>query len=186
MTCADIPSATSLPESADGHTPCDSQNGPMTDLFGQVVAPANHSLAQVRGAGCGGMTTDIFGPFGKHSSLNANLALSLESKLPQQGIGLMKYAMTWRAWGTPLGRQFCRLQVSVLTMRELGCTLLATPTATANQDAPSMRKHLGCLGIEVSQRSWRARMGYPVEWAQCAPMAMPSCRPSRKNSSKRA
>ena len=82
-------------------------------------------------------------------------------------------AMTWKPWVIPSGRQFYRLTVSRKTILENGFTLLATPTRTANQAAPSMRKHPGCIGIEVTPQKWRTRMGYPAEWAECAPMGIP-------------
>lgn len=56
------PAPTSSPGSADGITPCDSQDGQQTDLFGQVLVPASRSLSRVGARGQ--MILDIFGPRG--------------------------------------------------------------------------------------------------------------------------
>jgi len=60
--------------------------------------------------------------------------------------------------------------------------LLATPTATANQAAPSMAKHPGCSGIDLSPETIERRMGYPPGWTVCEPSATPSCPKSPKSS----
>ena len=178
------PNAISSPASADGHMPSLLPDGPMTDLFGQEVAPVSHSQARLEAGKLGGKTMDgISGLIGSASSLNARLTRSLVSRLPKPEIGSMKSAMTWKRWVTPSGRQFCRLAVSVSTMRALGFTLLATPTATANQAAPSMMKHRGCRGIVVSPETWRDRMGYEPAWLFLAPSEMPSPQSSPPSSS---
>ena len=46
LTLRDTPSVTSSPELADGALPSDLPDGPMTDLFGRVVAPASPSVVR--------------------------------------------------------------------------------------------------------------------------------------------
>ena len=41
---------------------------------------------------------------------------------------------------------------------------VATPTAKANQAAPSMTKWAGCQNIIVEPEVWERRMGYPAGW----------------------
>lgn len=176
---------TSSPESADGPTPCDSPGGPTTAPSGREVVPASRSVRQPEDVVNGRRATSIYGLYGGPSSLNAHLVLCLANRLPTPGIGLMSSAMTWNQWATKSGRRFCRLAVSVSTMSAIGCSLLATPTVAANQDAPSMQKHLGCRGIVVSPSQWQMRMGYPAAWGCCGATAMQSCHKSRQSSSKR-
>ncbi len=182
MTFADTRNATSSQESEDGATPCGSRVGPITDLFGQEVVHVSRSAVRALEGPRGMKTVAISGLFGRGSLLQANLERSLANKCLTLGAGSMLSAMTWKHWVTQSGRVFSRLAVSVSTMRAIGFTLQATPTCTANQDAPSMMKHRGCKDIEVSTRSWRSRMGYPVEWEQCEPTEMPSSRKSRQRS----
>jgi hypothetical protein len=182
LMCAATSNAIFSPGSADGASPLDTLDGQMTDLFGQEVAHVSRSVVRHEAGTFGGKTGAISGPFGALSSLNARLALSLASRLPMRAIGSMKSAMTWKVWVTPSGRRFCRLAVSVQTMRGLGFSLFATPTATANQACKSMQKHPGCRGIEETPEMWRERMGYPAEWDDCAPTVTPSSRKSRPSS----
>lgn len=182
-TCAATHNAISSPASADGATRSGSPDGQMTDLFGQAVAPASRFLAQPEVGALAGKTSAICGPIGAASSLNGALALSLANRLPRPAIGSMVSAMTWKQWITPSGRRFCRLAVSVSTMRAIGSGLSATPTATANQSCPSMQKWPGCRAVTVTPELWRARMGYPAEWDDCAPTETRSSLKSRRNSS---
>jgi hypothetical protein len=153
------------------------------DLFGRVPAPANHSRLRLEVGKIGGKTfASISGLIGDGSSLNSHLLRSLVNRLPKLEIGSMKFAMTWKLWVTPSGRRFSRLAVSVKTMRALGFTLFATPTAKANQNCPSMVKWPGCRGIDMNPQTWAERMGYPAEWDACAPTATRSSRNSRPNS----
>lgn len=60
----------------------------------------------------------------------------------------------------------------------------ATPTATANQGAPSMQKHPGCRGLEMTPEAWERRMGYPEGWTDigCVPSVTQSSRRSPSGS----
>lgn len=80
MTFADIPSATSSPASAAGPMPSCLPDGPTTDLFGQVLAPANPSVQ--RGNAKERQTSAICGPHGFDSSTNADLPLFSVNRSP--------------------------------------------------------------------------------------------------------
>ncbi len=182
MTSEDTPKPTSSQGSADGRSPFDWPDGLTIDLFGQVRARVKLSQARLEAE----MSQTICGPTGIPSSLQIALEKSLASRLPLKSIGLMASAMTWMHWVTLSGRRFFRLSVSAKTMRALGFTLRATPTATANQASPSMAKWVGCAGIEVTPQTWCQRMGFPAEWLSCAPSATPSSHKSRQSLSQRS
>ena len=168
-----------------GATPSDLRASQTIEKCGPAHVHANHSQARRTGNLQGRTTDAISRLIGYGSSLNAVLARSLVSRLPKPGIGLMASAMKWKLWTTPSGRQFSRLQVSVSTMRAIGFSLSATPTATANQAAQSMQKWPGCRGIEVTPEAWCRRMGFPPAWLNCAPSATQLSQIVRQPSSKR-
>src|SRR5262245_63314737 len=84
-TCGPIVNATSLPASADGATPCASLDGAMTDLFGQVLAPASHSAQPERARRP--MTSATCGLAGFLSSACAALKVSVERRVRRQWEG---------------------------------------------------------------------------------------------------
>ncbi len=178
-------STISLPASADGPSPSGSLAGPTRSRSGQGLVRVNRSRALGAVAANGMSASAIYGQYGTSSLLQSALMSSLESRLPKPQIGTMRRAMTWRAMAMPSGRLTCRLSVSVAIMRALGFTLSATPTAKANQSAPSMSKWPGCREIEVSPHTWCDRMGYPPAWLQCAGSATRSIPKSPQRSSRR-
>jgi hypothetical protein len=117
---------------------------------GRGLALVSRSRPLLEDATEGRQTSDTFGPSGIGSSLQVALERSLANRLPGPMPGLQRSAMTWSHRVTRSGLRLFRLAVSVKTMSAIGSTLRATPTATANQDAPSMQKHPGCRGLEVS------------------------------------
>lgn len=129
MISADTPSATSLPGSEGGLTHSDSRDGRMTDLFGQVHAPASHSPRQ--GDRKLKKTTATSGLYGSGSLQSAALQSSMGSKLKERlpMDGWMKSRMTWEERVTPSGRRYCQLAVSVRPTRETDCGLWLTPRA---------------------------------------------------------
>ena len=165
MTCADIPSVTSSPESADGVTRSGSQDGPKIDLFGREVA----RVLRIRQPPEGATSMPTYGRTFGISLRRARLLLYLESKLQARGLGWLASALTWKPLDIGSNTTTCRLTVSARIMRENGFILRATPTATANQAAKSMEKWPGCRGIEVSPEEWCRRMGYPAAWLAYAP-----------------
>ena len=105
MNLKDTPSATSLQVSEDGHTPCSLQDGQQTDLFGQVLAPASHSVPQESKKAK--TMNGICGQCGSSLSVNPNRQLCLENKCQPQ------YAMVGgMMWPTPRGRKLGQLVVS--------------------------------------------------------------------------
>ena len=128
-TSPDTPSAISSPDLAAGVTPCDSPVGPMTDLFGQVVAPVSPLV--VRENLGGGAIHAIFGQRGIASSASAALQSSLVNRLKQRldTAGLTLFAMTWSEKTTPSGRSVCLLRASGHRTSGSGCGSWQTPKA---------------------------------------------------------
>ncbi len=178
----DTPNAISSPASVDGRLHCASLAGLTTDLFGRALALASPTARPLEDA----TFARISGLSSGASSWHVALTDILASRLMRRGLGWMASALIWKEWVTPSGRRFYRLTVSVKTMAANGFSLKATPTAKANQDCPSMRKWPGCRGIEVSPEAWCQRMGYPIEWLSCAPLATPSSPSSPRRSSRPA
>lgn len=120
-TLGDTSNATSSPGSGDGATPCDSQDGPMTDLFGQALAPVNRSASPGRSVAATMNAT--YGLRSSASSASVALQQSLASKLPAllDSRGSTTFALTWKAQVTPLRRQICRLAASAHRTGDNGC-----------------------------------------------------------------
>ncbi len=178
-TSEDSSSVTSSPALEDGVTRSDSPAGLILEPSGQGLAHVRH-LVQQRG---GEMSRRSFGLNGVGSWLSAALVWCLANRL-SDAPGSIVSLLRWKTWTTGSGRRFSRLSASRKTISENGFTLWATPTATANQACPSMRKWPGCRGIEVTPEAWARRMGYPETWLRCLDSAMPSCLKSRRHSSK--
>lgn len=106
----DTLNATSSPASVDGPLPCASPAGPMTDLFGQVHAPASHSAKPAEARGM--KTSATYGRHGRGSSASADLAWSLASRLQATTDlhGSTLFALNWKTSATPSRRLFFRLQ----------------------------------------------------------------------------
>jgi hypothetical protein len=132
MNLKDSHSAISSPVSADGALPCDLQDGRMTDLFGQVVAHASHSVQRDKKKDTA--TSVTYGRIGLGSLESAALQKSLESRLREQLPldGWMKSLMTWKRKRTPALRQYCQLAVSELPIEGIGSGLWPTPRAQKN------------------------------------------------------
>jgi hypothetical protein len=135
MTCADSLSAISSPASADGATPCGLQDGPMTDLFGQALAPVSHSAQPVRSVAQTMSAT--YGLRSSGSSASAALQASLASRLPGLlGLhGSTMYALTWKEQVTPLRRRICALLARGHSTSDSGST--GWPTAQSRDGAHS-------------------------------------------------
>lgn len=176
-TLWDSLNATSSPGLAGGVTPYGSPDGRTIVQSGRFRAPVRSSRARLEAA----RLRLICGPNSGASSLQHALACSLANRWQQRDPGSIDCALTWKPWRTTSGRLFCRLALSVSTMRALGCSLSATPTSTANQACPSMTKWIGCRGVEVTPEAFCWRMGFPTAWLNLPRLETPSCQGSRRN-----
>lgn len=106
-------SAISSPESGDGHTRSDSQDGPTIGPCGPDRALASLSARQAEERGL--MTKDTYGRRGDGCSTSADLQSSLESRLRRNlaGTGSPEYALTWKHWDMESGLPICALRASV-------------------------------------------------------------------------
>jgi hypothetical protein len=90
---------------------------------------------------------------------------------------LIKRPMILNRWVTkPNAFPFPRRTWVVITFGK-GFGYLATPTATANQSAPSMMKHPGCRNFvtvfgNMNPTAYEWLMGWPVGWTDLKPLGM--------------
>ena len=122
-------SAISSQGSEAGHTPCASPGGPMTDLFGREVAPANPSARL--GSKREPKTSGTCGPSFDASSPSARLQLSLESKLRAalEGSGSPLFGFKWKHWDMQSGPPICALRARVRRTSDNDCGSWPTPNA---------------------------------------------------------
>lgn len=116
-----------------------SQDGPMTDLFGQEVALVSHlarpatkprnQMSATYGRICIGSSESI--------ALQQSLANRLMTRLPLAG--WTTPLMTWRRKVTPARRLYCQLAVSAHRIPATDCGLWPTPTATLNAGDPEKK-----------------------------------------------
>ena len=138
-TSPDTLGATFSQESPGGISPFVLPDGPMTDLFGQVPAPASHSPAPAKEAVA--PTSGTYSRIGSVSSASAALQSFLESRLRQQldGSGSMLFSLTWRRKVTPRGRPYCQLAVSARRISGSGFGSWPTPdTAQGGAASPEL------------------------------------------------
>jgi hypothetical protein len=128
-TSTAIASVTSSPGSADGPAPCDSPDGPTTDLFGQALAPVSRSVR--RGSGRGSATSGTFGPSSTASSATARLQSSLANRLLLRTdvCGSMEYVLTWKDWDMRSGPPICALRAQARPISDNACGGWPTPMA---------------------------------------------------------
>ena|SRR3990167_8362109 len=119
------------PGLAAGPTPSDLPDG--TDLFGQALAPANHSL--LRGNGGATPTSATSGLRGSVSSASAILTQSLANRLAARldSVGSMLWRSTWSRKVTPLGRAYWAHTASERHTSGNGCGSWPTPTCNEAQ-----------------------------------------------------
>ena len=137
MTLWDSTRCISSPGSACGATPCDGQDGRMTDPCGPEAAPASRSHAPERG-----LASTIAATFGlkcSDSSPRADLSWLLASRLRARtdSLGSTIYALTWRERVTPAGRSIPALRASVRRISDNGSTGWPAPRVTSNNTRPN-------------------------------------------------
>ncbi len=162
-TSTGSPSATSLPASESGAWRFVEPDGPMNDLFGPAVVPANLSARQAKGLGL--LTSGTYGRRSSTSSASGALQSFLESRLRarMQTLGSTLYKLTWRAWVTPSGVSRFRLRASVPRTSGTGTTGWPTPTAALAEKGvrtfeggliEAMRNHGPDLAAMVCLAGW--------------------------------
>lgn len=90
-----------------------------------------------------------------------------------RGADSLEFLETWpRSGSMRNGECFRREDAEPPTIAPASGFWLATPTATANQAAPSMQKHPGCRawGGRIDPESFEWAMGMPTGWTECAPL----------------
>ena len=208
-TLSDMTSATSLPESAAGQSPCDLQAGQTIDLFGQEAVPASHSARL--GSRKAKQTSATSGLSGRGSSESAALQAFMESRLRQllPTAGGMMWPMTWKEKATPLQRQYCQLVVSARLTKGTDSGLWQTPQTRDFRSGgaerftnPDRSKNLNDMALwamwptsngSPAQTESKGQlnpafvcwlMGYSTEHLSSMVSAMQSFRKSRRRSSK--
>jgi hypothetical protein len=167
LTCGPVTSentrnAISSPASEDGASPCASPDGPMTDLFGQALAPASHSAQPA--AARRPMTNVICGLRGHLSSASADLEQSLVSRLRRRldGAGSTLFSLTWKRKATPAHRPYFQLAASARRTSDKDCG--SWPTARSTDGDKNVRAAAGSLR-EIE------RKGDPQDLNQAAHLA---------------
>ena len=143
MSLLDLPSATSSPESVDGHMRSDSQAGPTISPYGPEAARVNLTPRQALAEG---ITTraPFGGPSGGTSSsacLQSYLESRLQAKLDVNGSP--EYALTWKQWGMEQGLPICALRASGRRISGSGCS--GWPTAKSSDGTKGNRSHDGAF-----------------------------------------
>jgi hypothetical protein len=121
------PSAISLQVLESGATHYVNQDGLIVDLFGQVVAHANHLVLQVPVKASAMSAT--CGQSGLNLSSSADLTLFLANKLKAQlsTDGSTLFKMTWKEKTTSLGLRVSLLRGSVRRISDTDCTSWRSP-----------------------------------------------------------
>lgn len=123
----DTHSATSSQGSASGATPCETQDGQMTDLFGRVVVLASPLASQAPVKAL--PTNATSGQLGSNSLSSADLTLSLANKLKARlnTDGSILFKMTWREKVISSGLPVYLLRASVRRTSDTDCTSWRSP-----------------------------------------------------------
>lgn len=200
-------SATSSPESADGHSQPASPGGRKTASCGPARARASRSAPSESAKAS--TTSATSGPSSATSLQPVGLQQCLENRLQaRMGVrGSPEYALTWRHWAMKSGLPICALRASPRRTSASGFIGWVTPTTRDWKDTPGMAttagervrldqlprqaaQYLGTpstqslIGTEepvaVNPELARWLCGFPRTWDACAPTAMPSSRKSRQ------
>jgi hypothetical protein len=202
MTLEATNNATSSLASAVGPLPCDLQDGPITDLFGQDLAPVSRSA--LRAPSVAATMSATYGLRSSTSSASAALQASLASRLPALlgTHGGTMWRQTWKAKATPQ-RRLILAHTALVDRTDGSASIGWLPTTRA-----SMGKHMVCwsraesgdhrsqledylaslfmaaggsrfVGANVDPLLCATMMGYPAYWLDSA---TPSFRKSQPRS----
>ncbi len=186
-TCEATRSAISSPESASGHSPCDSLDGATNDPSGPAHAPVSRSALHLSSIERPLRMRGTCGPSGSISSGSAALQMSLESRLRAltEVNGSTAFSLTWKAKSTPAGRRYLRQQARAQTTSDSAFTSLPTPCARDGKDISrsnaflsQRRRHSPSLATRLLESGlpWQVitpiyclAMNLPLHWNDCAP-----------------
>lgn len=127
-TLTGSPNATSLPESAAGHSLSGSPDGPMNGPLGPPRALASHSVALA--VSKPKRTNATFGQHLAGLSPSARLSVFLASRLRQNldVNGSPEFRLTWKRWVLLSGLRICALRASARPTGGSDCFGWPTPT----------------------------------------------------------
>lgn len=177
MTSKDTRNAISLPGSEAGAALSDSRCGPMTDLFGQEVAPASPSAAP--GNKAANRMSATYGRIGTGSSESAALQSSLENRLRQRLplAGGTMWPMIWKRKVTPAHRRYCQLALSGHRTGETDCGLWQTPRALSSDQShqPGMNGAMASwIGLWPTPKASDGEKGGPNQRGSKGDLALPA------------
>ena len=154
MTSMASPKSTSSPGSAGGRTPPASPDGPMTDLFGQALAPASRSRSRAKGPDL--LMQGICGPTFTDSSVPDGPLSLWESRLRERlaMVGSTESPLIWRLKTTPAGMSISRLApwTPPTSVSEATGSLWPTPkAANAGPDFAKIERSKTGLSLQTMQ-----------------------------------
>lgn len=195
-------SATSSPGSEDGAGRLNSPDGLKTDLCGLEAVLVSRSAQPENLRDLKTIATCGLNGIGSYKS--ANLQSFLESRLRvlTAGIGSHWYAFKWKNWIMKSGPPICALRASALKSSGKDCGLWRGPASRDWRDlcvherayASSRMRHQPSTVTQAYMKGYATShvpeiyqilMGYPDQWAKCAPLGMPSYPKQARSSSKR-
>ena len=166
MTCEDMPSATSSPESESGATRSVSPVGPTTAKPGPAPAPVNPSARPAKAR-----RSTMRGTFGQSSfvsSKHEDLSFALASRLRPltDSLGSTLFSLTWMTRATPAGRSISALRASEPRTEDSVC--IGWPTPRSREAGPDYaiteRPESGGFSLETAV----ALSGWPTTTAEDA------------------
>jgi hypothetical protein len=178
LSWLDMLSATSSQGSADGASPCASQGGQTTVLFGRDHALASLSARQAQEAGC--LMSGTSGRTGTTSSASAALQQSLASRLQARtaSAGSTLYRLTWKQRDTPSRQKIFALRASAPRTSDSasGLSGWATPVVQQANGTPdrflerkreSMARGSKSMGVCLSDMNMQVQAwaGWPTPTA---------------------